>query len=79
MYKKVSQIAQDLALCKQEVRRKIKLMQASNLYPASVFLVRPLRVDEDAFIHFNVFQSLIDQGTIVPEWSESWQRRSGTN
>ena len=79
MYKNVSQMAQETGLCKAEARNKIRAMQLSGLYPAEAFLVKPLRVDEDAFLHFNVYQSLIEEGTTVAEWSGTWREKSETN
>ena len=69
MYKTVSHLAEYADLCPAEVRRKIKGMKESGAYPLTAFLTNPIRVNLDAFVHFNTYQQLIQQGKPFPEWS----------
>ena len=68
MYKTIKHLSQLTDICETEVRRKIKAMKESQIYPLSVFLSNPIRVDYDAFIHFNTYQQLINKGRPFPEW-----------
>ena len=68
MYKTIRHLSELTDICKPEVRKKIKRMQASGIYPMTAFLTNPIRVDMDAFIHFNTYQQLINEGKPFPEW-----------
>lgn len=68
MYKTIKHLSRDTDICEHEVRRKIRMMKESQAYPLTAFLTNPIRVDYDAFIHFNCYQELITQGRPFPEW-----------
>lgn len=68
MYKTIRHLSELTDICEPEVRKKIKRMQASGIYPLTAFLTNPIRVDVDAFIHFNTYQQLINDGKPYPEW-----------
>ena len=70
MYKTVSHLAEYADLCPAEVRRKIKGMKQSGAYPLTAFLTNPIRVNLDAFIHYNTYQYFITNGKQFPEWRE---------
>lgn len=68
MYKSIKHLSEFADICPTEVRRKITAMKRSRAYPMSAFLTNPIRVDVDAFVHFNVYQQLITEGKPFPEW-----------
>lgn len=68
MYKTIRHLSELTDICEPEVRKKIKRMQTSGIYPLTAFLTNPIRVDVDAFIHFNTYQQLINDGKPYPEW-----------
>lgn len=68
MYRTIKHLSEETDICPAEVRRKIRTMQLSGIYPHKCFLTNPIRVDMDAFIHFNTYQQLITTGKNFPEW-----------
>lgn len=68
MYRNVKILAEETGISIEEARKKIKRMKLSLAYPHEVFLVKPIRVDYDAFIHFNTYEELITKGKPFPEW-----------
>ena len=68
MYQNVKHLAEETDIGEPEVRKKIKRMKQSMVYPHEAFLVKPIRVDYDAFIHFNTYEELITKGKPFPEW-----------
>ena len=71
MWQTVKHLSNLTDICPEEVRRKIARMKLSGVYPREVFFTNPLRVDVDAFIHFNTYQQLIINGKPFPEWEKS--------
>lgn len=70
MYKSIKHLSEFTDICEPEVRRKVNMMKRSQAYPLTAFLTNPIRVDLDAFVHFNTYQQLIQKGKPFPEWRE---------
>ena len=68
MYKSIKHLSEITDICAPEVRRKISMMKQSGIYPMTAFLTNPIRVDYDAFIHFNTYQKLMEDGKPFPAW-----------
>ena len=67
-YLNVTHLAELTDLNKKTVRKKIDEMKASGVYPDTVFFVGPLRVEVEAFLHFNAYEDEIKRGIYYPEW-----------
>lgn len=68
MYKTIKHIAEITDSCAPVVKKRIIKMKQSGIYPMTAFLTNPIRVDYDAYIHFNTYQQLINDGKPYPEW-----------
>lgn len=68
LYQTIKHLAEFTDICPMEVRRKIDRMKRSGAYPIRAFLIKPIRVDVDAFLHFNTYEPLITAGKPFPEW-----------
>ncbi len=68
MYQSVRDISTYTATCEKVVRKKVKAMKASGLYPATCFLYSPQRIDLDAYLHYAANELLIAHGMKVPAW-----------
>ena len=67
-YKTVTHLSEMSDTCAKTVRKQIRQMKLSGVYPRECFLTNPERVEVAAFIHFNTYQKQIVSGKKFPEW-----------
>lgn len=68
MYRTVTHLSEITDTSTKTVRKRIKQMRDSGLYPETVILTDPLRADLEAYLHFDRYKRLIFAGLPVPEF-----------
>lgn len=68
MYKTVTHLSEITDTSTKTVRKRIKQMRDSGLYPDAAILTGPLRADVDAYLHFDRYKRLIFAGLPAPEF-----------